>query len=94
MQMFGPPVRTFRLDVGDPAGSRMDAVALDVGPIAELVMRRELAALAIERETPPDRAQEQARRAGNRDEIVAALAGKRDLEGALQGVGPAGGPTL
>ena len=48
MQVLGPPVRTFGLDVDDAAGSRMDVVALDVGAIAERVVRRELPALAIE----------------------------------------------
>src|SRR5215207_1544084 len=84
MEMFGPPVRTLRLDVGNPARSRLDAVALDVGLIAEHVMRRELTLLAIEIETSPDRAQEQARRAWDRHEIMPTLAGQRDFKGAVQ----------
>src|SRR5688572_24022766 len=84
MQVLGPPVGAFSLDVCDPAGSRMDAVTLDVGPLAEDVMRRKLPPLTIEVETPPYRAHEQPRRAGDVDEIVPASAGKRDLERAFE----------
>ena len=78
VQVFGPPVRSFGLDVDDPAGAAVDVVALDAGTIAECVVGRELPPIAIEIEAAPLGAQEQARRTREWHEVVAAAVGQRD----------------